>query len=255
MIERFRHFLGKPREAAAAMERLTGEDRRLLFIPGMPRSGTTWFTRWLEERADLFAVHESFLLRHAIDMLEHLPRGGRLVRAEHLRSFLLAVYADAAGSRSWIVDKSPGEIVYKGIAAPDIIFDLFPEAFVLYFYRDGKNFVYGQLNLPWKSRVGWDVEKATSYWIEEIQFLLRAPPHPRARLVRYEDLVGEPRKSQDIAAFLGLSHHADIRPWSTPVNTVHREPDADRWKTLDAASLAVMKRMNPYLIRCGYDPI
>lgn len=243
------------RRPATAKVEAPKESRRLLFIPGMQRSGTTWFARWLEERPDVFAVHEPFLIRYAIDLLEHLPQGGRLVSKEQLRSFLLEVYSAAAGSRNWIVDKSPGELVYKGVAVSDLILDLFPEARVLCFHRDGKNFVYGHLHLPWKSRVGWDVEKATSFWIEQIQILLAAPSDPRVKIVRYEDLVREPRRSREIAEFLGLSSHGDIRPWSTPVNTVHREHDLERWKSLDADSLAVMKRMNPYLLQCGYDPI
>lgn len=243
------------RAPASAAPPAADAQRRLIFIPGMPRSGTTWFTRWLEEHPEVFAVHESSLIHHAIDMLEHLPRGGRLVGKEQLRSFLHTVYSDAAGNRNWIVDKSPGDLVYKGVVVPDLVLELFPEARVLYFYRDGKSFVYGQLNLPWKSRVGWDVEKATSYWIEQIQFLLGAPSDPRARVVRYEDLLREPQRGREIAEFLGLSPHGEIQPWAKPVNTVHRELDLDRWKTLDADSLAVMKRMNPYLIQCGYGPI
>ena len=221
----------------------------------MQRSGTTWLTRWLEERPDVFAVHESYLIQSGIDMLEHLPRGGRLVSKAHLRAFLDDVYGSAAGERACVVDKSPGALIHRDVSVVDTIFDLFPDAHVIGSYRDGKNFVYGHLHLPWTSRVGWDVEKATNFWIEQIQLLRRLPHHPQTMVVRYEDLMTRPERSREIAAFLGLSAHGDIQPWARPVNTIHQEPDLERWKTLDRDSLSVMKRMNPYLLECGYEPV
>mgnify|MGYP000930300813 CR=1 FL=1 len=186
---------------------------------------------------------------------QHQPLLGRMVRTAQVTSFLDAVYATAAAGRQWIVDKSPAAFVYKGRTVTDVIFECFPDAYVLCCYRDGKNFVYGHLNLPWPSKTGWNVEKATDFWIEQMQWLQAAPAHPRMKTVRYESLVEAPARSLEIAEFLGMTPHRDIQPWSTPRNTLHRTPDADRWKTLDADGLAVMKRMNPTLVAFGYEPV
>ena len=247
--------LGIPLPGRRARSPSDAGDKKYLFIPGMSRSGTSWVTRWLEERPDLASAHETYLIRYAFDMVYHQPPTGRLVSSNHARSFLRRVYADHAAGRPWIVDKSPGEFFYKGVPVRDIIWELFPEAFVLWLYRDGKDFVYGLLHLPWEARTVWNVQNATDYWIREMRPLLEAQPHPRMMIVRYEDLLREPQGSRQISAFLGLRHHADIRPWAKPVNTMNRGRAAGRWKALDAESLTEMKRMNPYLVQCGYDPV
>jgi hypothetical protein len=115
--------------------------------------------------------------------------------------------------------------------------------------------VYGHLNLPWPSKAGWDVEKATTFWIEQMQWLHAAPAHPRMKTIRYESILEAPERSLDITAFLGMTPHGAIEPWTRPRNSVHRGPDAHRWKNLDAECLNVMKRMNPTLEAWGYDPI
>jgi len=231
------------------------EKRNYLFIPGMSRSGTSWVAHWLAERRDLVAVHETYLIRYAFDMLHHQPAAGRLVSRERARSFLHQAYADHAGGCPWLLDKSPGEFLYDGVPVHDVIRELFPEAFILWLYRDGKDFVYGLLHLPWKARTAWNARTATDYWIRETRPLLEVQPHPRMMIMRYEDLLAAPRRSRQISEFLGLGHHADIRPWAKPVNTRYQAYEAGRWKSLDAESLEEMKRMNPLLVQCGYDPV
>jgi hypothetical protein len=192
-------------------------------------------------------------------MLHHEPMGGRVVHRTELRGFLDSVYAQAAGNRRCIVDKSPGELVHRGRLVTDTIFELFPEARVLYLYRDGKSFVYGLFHLPWRARTVWTVERAAAYWSAEIETLictyLDPPGDERVRVLRYEDVIADPTASREITEFIGLDHHGDIGVWDKPVNTVHERYDSDRWKTFDRRSRKLMRTMNPFLERLGYEPV
>jgi hypothetical protein len=232
---------------------------RYAFIPGMSRSGTSWVADWLGLHPDVAVFHETYLTRYGHELLHHEPVGGRLVRRSQLRNFLDVVYEEAAKDKSYIVDKSPSELSHRGHPIVDTIFDLYPEGRVLYLYRDGKSFVHGLFHLPWKPRTDWTVEKAVAYWNSEVETmvesLIDAPGDDRVLVVRYEDLVADPTKSREITAFLGLEHHGDVEVWQRPINTVNESYEPDRWQSLDRRSRKLMRAMNPFLERLGYEPV
>ncbi len=230
---------------------------KFIFIPGMSRSGTTWLTGWLSQHGDVESFHEAYLIHRITKLFAKQQRTGEIVNLpvshRHARELLDKTYTEHS-DKSVIVDKSPGVLNVNGMHIVDFLHLLNSEALSIIMYRDGKNFVHGLLNLPWKPFKEFTVESATDLWVDRVQTILDYQP-PQTICVKYEDLICDPGlTSNRIANFVGLQLPV-IEPWTEPVNTMHERYDPTRWKRLSKDQLRYMERMNPYLESLGYEPI
>lgn len=229
---------------------------RLFFIPGLSRCGTTWFSHWLSQHPDVAIVQETYLTRYLYSMINHKPESGRIVDRQHAIGFVTSVYTRAAAGRGCILDKSPGSFLYRGQSVEEILADFFPDSRCLLFYRDGKDYVHGFLNLPWKPENPHTVESAVADWKQNAEYLVTRKDRDTSMVIRYEDLIERPQEmSTKIASFLELSLPVSLAPWSTPINTVNTVLESQRWKSLVDSHGAVMRSMNPLLERLGYGPV
>lgn len=228
----------------------------LFFIPGLSRCGTTWVTDWLTSHYGVAATQESYLARYAHMMLNHEPPSGRIVERQDVHDFLMSIYTRVADGRPWLVDKSPGSLVYKGVPVEQFLLDLFPGARVLLFYRDGKDYVYAFKNVPWEQKHPPTVESGVANWKANAQYLLSRKEHPSVMTVRYEELLSRPVElSEQLTKFLGLELTVPLAPWERPINTLHSTLVPQRWSVLMEEHRETLRTMNPLLEQLGYDPV
>ena len=231
--------------------------KQFIFIPGMARSGTTWVSEWIAQREDVAFFDESYLIQKAFEFSDG-QWSYRFVTDQHIRDLITTIYEDSAEGKPIILDKSPASLTLnKKMLTSTYIHRLFPDAKVLIMHRDGKQYVYSVMNLPWGNAPIKDVDEAVSIWITRAKILLSrsAEFSENPKSVRYEDLLEQPdEKGKEIADFLGLEL-PPLEPWKVPVKTKNSKYVPNRWKRLDKESLRVMRRMNPFLKRMGYDPV
>lgn len=203
--------------------------RKLLFIVGFPRSGTTWLrallaahpdvaaleaesyvfddrylnhleATWQAERAHAAAGREPFALSAILDQLEF---------DELLRRFASSVFDKIAQPRpgvALVVEKTPTHAHH----AP-LILRLFPEAYFLHIIRDPRE-VYCSTRAAargwgrfWASEDAVDVTRRWRLLLDDA--LAIAHLTPRYRQLRYEDLLTDtPGGIEALFGWLGLEH-------------------------------------------------
>ncbi len=207
--------------------------RKLLFIVGFPRSGTTWLRTLLAAHPDVAALEaESYLfddlyLGHLDASWQaehaHAAAGGKpfalsamLSGAEFdalLRGFASVVLARVARARpeaGLVVEKTPTHARF----AP-LILRLFPEAYFLHVIRDPRE-VFCSTRAAAR---GWgrfwaseDVVDVTRRWeLLLCEALALASLTPRYRQLRYEDLLADtPGGLAGLFAWLDLDHTPEL---------------------------------------------
>lgn len=225
-------------------EALPDNGRRLLFVGGAPRSGTTLLQNMLDSHPDIFGGPEFI----HIEALMRLRRQFLATdRYEWTREFYSAAEADAVFSRMILdlllpaADQRQARLISEKTPVNVLVFEdlleLFSEARCINVIRDPRAVVASMLRAGAKSR-GTAAERDapkdaavrafTTDVSEAILYVQRsyragfaaARAYPdRCLTVRYEDLVRNPAAvSQRLCAFLDL-------PWSEamirPADTIH----------------------------------
>ena len=175
----------------------------MIFLVGLPRSGTNWLERILSSRPDVVAIPgETYLFARGIRYLTTQTRhsmpdapGVGTIYAEEtgfrqaLRSLCDRVLQSAAGavdgSAHFIVERTPLHVFHL-----DLIGRLYPDARVVHIIRDGRDVARSMLNQDWGPRT---VQAAASDWVAGIRAARSAAPlFHRYVEVRYEDLLADP---------------------------------------------------------------
>jgi len=236
---------------------------RPLFLLSLPRSGSTLVQRVLAAHDEISTSPETWLMlpqvyamrergafaeyghtpasRAIREFAERLP-GGAADYDEELRRFLLALYARASGGTgTYFLDKTPR---YHFVA--DDLFRIFPEAKVVFLWRDPLA-VVASITETW-GRGRWNVGRWRNDLFDGVANLVTAyeANATRAHSVRYEDLVGDdPAAWRELFEYLGLGfdpsvlrefHAVDLRArMGDPTGTVRYDTitgaSLERWKT------------------------
>jgi hypothetical protein len=220
----------------------------------MGRSGTTWVSHWLAQNPEVATANETYFSLNVLTFLQTDQNPKGFVATAEARPFIQTVFARHAGGRRVFVEKSPARLVIEGVGAiEEMILAVLPEARILLFMRDGKDYVHSALNVPWKRKQPPVVSAVVQSWVTEMTYIAERRQRPETLVLRYEELITEPeRMSREIANHIGISLHAPLRPWAEPINTVHREHDPERWRWLLADHRETLQKMNPLLERFGY---
>ena len=195
------------------------EGKRLVFLIGAPRSGTTWLQLMLASIPEVASANETHLFTNYMQSLfrgwDRLRDSPRDVGLHHLltegqylssvRDFAaqpLAAIAATKPRARVILEKTPGHaFVWRDIA------QIFPDALFLHLVRDPRAVIASLIaaKQEWESgdwipnRIG----SACEFWRQHVTSAAAARETGRYHEVRYEDLR-EPATLRRIFSFLGI---------------------------------------------------
>ncbi|KAG7307074.1 hypothetical protein JYU34_007208 [Plutella xylostella] len=280
---------GRADEGAAAGrargQAVPGRQLPLVFIGGVPRSGTTLMRAMLDAHPDVRCGQETRVVPRVLQMQQHWARSAR----ERTR-------LEQAGVDKEVLDNAVAAfclevIVRHGEAAPRLcnkdplvlkmgsyVLELFPNAKFIFMVRDGRATVHSIISRK-VTITGFDLtsyRQCLSKWNAAAAVMHRECQALGARClaVQYERLVLRPRETlARVLQFLELPwservlHHERYigRPHGVALSNVERSSDQvvravnrealDKWVAHVPADVrADMAELAPMLSRLGYDP-
>ena len=261
------------REAGAGFQ----PTKRIAFLGGFPRSGTTLIEQMLDAHPALQAMDERPHFDVLADQLEdygvHVPRGlGRLTQAdcdELRKGYMLMACARTPRRRdAQLVDKNPLNMLWL-----PLIQRVFPNARFILMLRNPCDALLSNYMQDYRSvvmmSISLDLERLARAYVEAFEYWFHhaAILQPKVLTVRYEDLVAAPeRAAAAMGGFLGLAdaspmlnfaRHAREKGFiGTPSYTQVIEPinqlGVDRWLHYRRWFGKPLEILAPILARLGY---
>lgn len=198
-----------------------GSEKKIVFLVGAGRSGTTWLQLLLYQHSNIATAQETHLFSQYLSLFERswkrhndTPRKiglpGTLSREEFdklLRSCAMRVFASISSKKEHtkvVVEKTPNHIRYSAF-----ILRLFPDAYFLHMIRDPRSVVSSMKAAG--SSWGWrwapinSTDAATS-WARDVRVGRQIPlATGRYKEVFYEKLLSDgPSQLQEIFEWLEL---------------------------------------------------
>ncbi|CAG9585921.1 unnamed protein product [Danaus chrysippus] len=265
---------------------LEGRSLPLIFIGGVPRSGTTLMRAMLDAHPDVRCGQETRVVPRILQMRQHWMRSpkeslrleqagvSKTVLDNAIAAFCLEVIVGHGEPASRLCNKDP--LVLK---MGTYVLELFPNAKFLFMVRDGRATVHSIITRK-VTITGFDL---TSYrqcltkWNHAVELMYhqcKSLGPSRCLLVRYESLVLSPEPTlRRVLSFLELPwdeavlHHERYinQPNGVALSNVERSSDQvvrpvnldalDKWVgQIPADVRADMAELAPMLSVLGYDP-
>lgn len=219
--------------------RASGAERKLVWIMGSPRSGSTWLLNMLATDGRVAKIDEPLVAAHLGVRAGALVVGGGssfdepLLQTSHaarddyvfsdrfaavwrpaLRRLIVERFAQQGRSARWIVIKEP-----HGSEAAPLVFSVVPRSRLIFLVRHAGDVADSVLDMALAAGApGSDreaiVTEAVRAWVKRMT-AVRASydglPDAQRLLVRYEDLRADPAAGLTrVAAWLGLDASADV---------------------------------------------
>jgi hypothetical protein len=215
---------------------------RPIFVFSLPRSGSTLLQRMLATHPAVATSSEPWILlpqlyalrpydaqaeyghrtaaRALHDFCDVLP-GGREAYLAEVRRTVLSLYGLAAGDATWFLDKTP-----RYHLVVDDVMDLFPDARFVFLWRHPLAVAASMIESFGRGHWNLDRYSVDLYGGLERLVAAQARRDPRARSIRYEDLVADPgATTAGIFEFLGLPPAGDAATGFTEVDLAGRMGD------------------------------
>jgi hypothetical protein len=226
---------------------------RPLFIFSLPRSGSTLLQRMLATHPQVATSSEPWILlpqlyalrpydaqaeyghrtaaRALHDFCDILP-GGRAAYLDEVRRTVLALYELAADGATWFVDKTP-----RYHLVVDEVMEMFPDARFVFLWRHPLAVAASMIESFGRGHWNLDRYSLDLYGGLERLAAAQARDDPRARAIRYEDLVADPATTTaGLFEFLGLAPAEDAATRFTDVDLAGRMGDRTGRKVYDAVT-------------------
>ncbi|CAK1582406.1 unnamed protein product [Parnassius mnemosyne] len=278
--------LRTPQPARRADDTVAGRELPLIFIGGVPRSGTTLMRAMLDAHPDVRCGQETRVVPRILQMRQHWMRSQKeSVRLEQagvskavldnaIAAFCLEVIVRHGDPAPRLCNKDP--LVLK---MGTYVLELFPNAKFLFMVRDGRATVHSIITRK-VTITGFDLSsyrQCLTKWNHAVELMYqqcKSLGSARCMLVRYESLVLAPAATlRQVLAFLDLRWHDNVlhheryinQPNGVALSNVERSSDQvvrpvnldalDKWVgQLPADVRADMAELAPMLSVLGYDP-
>lgn len=246
---------------------------RMIFLVGVPRSGTNWLQRLVALHPDVVALpSETHLFSDGINHLQRRVQHGLVSspatgtiymdRADFLdavRNLCDAAYGGAARAidptARRILERTPAHVHHL-----ELLGAVYPDAHVVHIVRDGRDVARSMVAQSWGPA---DVAGAAREWVEGVTAARRAAGGLRHYLeVRYEALLDEPVEGvREVLGFLGLNAGPDLLrqvfgeagiPYNEDPNLprLAREKWRGQWSRRDSARFWAVA--GPLMAELGY---
>jgi len=242
-----------------------------VFICGLARSGTTWISSQLGQSNELQYLKESWMIAKLHDLASWYSNiynnwdksfltwkyrdVDRETFTKHLGRFYLNLLYEASDNKRFI-EQTP----YWNIQFIDLLIELFPEAYFIFIYRDGRNQVASFEKFNSTKKQEFDFAKSCKEWatcmnklkeIKENNFAIKY------KLVRYEDLFADYEKMfADLCAFVSIEsfNPEPFSPNSSFSNHNHISDFNNRWKDWNSEKKLIFKELaGKEHVEWGYD--
>ena len=173
-----------------------------VFVCGLGRSGTSWISKSLGQSHELFYVKETWLIAKFQDLVDwysmlydkwtgFTPWNEKGIDRKQFVEMLSRFYKDlllkvSDGSR--IIEKTPG----LNVLHLKLLNELFPEAYYILIYRDGRNYVASLESKKAKQKEEFKFEKSCIRWATAMDIFEQIEQKNMIRnyrMIRYEDLL------------------------------------------------------------------
>ncbi|MEL7131355.1 MAG: sulfotransferase [Pseudomonadota bacterium] len=249
---------------------------RPIFVVGHPRSGTTLLASMLGRHPDIVSTPESLYLNivrfqvapvlsrgpeAVLKVIENSPMRFLVLDRDILLTALNALDTlseatvfqtvlecfRAADGKPRLLEKTPWHL--RGM---DDLFEWFPDARILWIMRDGRACVASLIKVPWATS---DPIVLARQWVRNISIgkMLRDERPDQVYMVRYEELIGDPRPVMEpVMTFLGVEPSEEMFEHDREVRTV--KPTETWWKEnvgrplMSNRAEAWRKEMDPKLV-------
>ncbi len=228
-----------------------------VFVCGMGRSGTTWIAKSLSESPELTYIKEAWLIWKLAELNDwykmlfnewqkSTPWAENNITPEIFVSEIRKLYEQllyTASQGRRFLEKTPN----WNARCLKFLTTLFPEAYFILVYRDGRNQVASQMRKRRQKKQDENFELLCRQWAEGMEAFNNIKNEQRQlqyQLVRYEDLLVD---FDNI--FQNLCRFSEISPFTPPVfspNSAYRKlPNAksynNRWDSWTDAEKDIFK--------------
>lgn len=191
---------------------------KLIFSFGARRSGTWWLQRLIGAHPRVAPVHsETYLFAEAIPTLferfHHVDRetistgrtyADRDLLLDATREFCDRIFGQFIdGEADRVAERTPAHVQHI-----DLMCDLYPDAYYIHIYRDGRDAIRSLASMDWYHG---SLEDAAAEWRESVLAPRSSRRPERYMEVQYEQLLADPRtKIIELYEFLELEIDHDI---------------------------------------------
>jgi hypothetical protein len=246
---------------------MTDKAKQPIFICSLARSGTHWLQRSLSQSPELVGIEGINLILKFQELVEwqqklhEVPESvwvKQEIRPERflelLGDFYKGLIKEASGGHRF-VESSPelNAICFR------LIHQIFPDAFFIFLYRDGRNYVASMEKFSLMRNKEFDFKHTCRRWARIMNDFKEIEEEGGVRnhmLIRYEDMLDSfDDVFEKACSFVQIKK---FRPVPVVVNTAYlSEPWVNdfnlRWKTLSKEKRNIFKEYaGPQLVDWGY---
>jgi tetratricopeptide (TPR) repeat protein len=248
-----RTFLQAPPPTQDARPATNGP--QVIFVLGLPRSGTSLIEQILSSHPDITGAGEMGVMEDTIKRVQELsghefPSGFHRLNQEQkssLGAYYMSKLVERAGTSRYIIDKTPMNFQYVGF-----IVSILPNARIVHCSREPMDNCWSIYKLPFEEMQSYahSLESLGDYYVQYSDLMTHWShvAHERMLDVRYEETVADvQRQSRRLLQFLGLDYHEAVGAFHRTARIVKTPSASQVRRPIYNTSIAASRPYEPYL--------